>query len=66
MSEGVYGLRYIADTTSPLYWLLEIALGFALVGAVAWIPLRSLRPVALSVVTALAVAARVHYLYPLH
>lgn len=57
IGEGIYGLRYIADTTYPPYWWLEIAFGVALLCAVAVIRLRSLRLIALSLVAALTVAA---------
>jgi Family of unknown function (DUF6518) len=40
VGEGVYGLRYIADTTYPRYWWGEIVVGLALLG---WVALRRLR-----------------------
>lgn len=33
LGEGVYGLQFIADTTSPVYWVLEIVLAFAFMAA---------------------------------
>ncbi|OUE30166.1 hypothetical protein BFL35_11580 [Clavibacter michiganensis] len=35
VAEGVYGLTVVADTTSPVYWTLEIVLGVAFVAAAA-------------------------------
>jgi hypothetical protein len=32
VGEGVYGLLYIADTTSPVYWSCSIAVGAAFLG----------------------------------
>ncbi len=36
VGEGVYGLAFIADTTVPLYWWGEVAVGGLLLIAVAW------------------------------
>jgi hypothetical protein len=33
VAEGVWGLRTVSDTTSPVYWTLEIVLGIAFVVA---------------------------------
>ena len=40
IGEGVYGLRYIADTTYPPYWWVEIVAGAALLG---WVLVRRVR-----------------------
>ncbi len=56
IGEGVYGLRYIADTTYPPYWWTEVAIGVVLLCAVAVHRLRHPRYVGLSVVTAVTVA----------
>ena len=57
VGEGVYGLAYIADTTYPPYWWGQIAVGVALLGAIAVGRLRSPPLVALSVAVGLVVAA---------
>ena len=50
IGEGVYGLTYIADTTYPPYWWVEIAVGVALLS---WVVVRRVRG-AWPAVTALA------------
>lgn len=45
VGEGVYGLTVVGDTTSPVYWWVVIALGAALVAAVA-VRIRALTPAA--------------------
>ena len=50
IGEGVYGLTYIADTTYPPYWWVEIAVGAALLS---WVVVRRVRG-AWPAVTALA------------
>ncbi len=50
IGEGVYGLTYIADTTYPPYWWVEIAVGVAVLG---WVLVRRVRGT-WAVVTALA------------
>ncbi len=57
VGEGVYGLAYIADTTYPPYWWGQIAVGVALLCAIAVGRLRSPPLVALSVAVGLVVAA---------
>ncbi len=57
VGEGVYGLRYIADSTYPPYWWGQIVVGVALLGWVAARRFRRLVPLALSAVVALGVAA---------
>lgn len=56
IGEGVYGLRYIPDTTYPPYWWGQIAVGVLLLGVVAAGRLRrpqaALLALALAVVTA--------------
>lgn len=56
IGEGVYGLRYVADTTYPPFWWGELALGVTLlvVGAVRW--LDSLAAAAVAALTSLLVA----------
>ena len=41
--EGAYGLTVIADTTSPVFWWAMIAVGSALLVAVAALRLRDIR-----------------------
>ena len=57
VGEGVYGLAYIADTTYPPYWWGQIAVGVALLCAIAVGRLRRWPLVALSVAVGLVVAA---------
>ena len=57
VGEGIYGLAYIADTTYPPYWWGQIAVGVALLCAIAVGRLRSPPLVALSVAVGLVVAA---------
>ncbi|RIJ51902.1 hypothetical protein DZG00_07110 [Clavibacter lycopersici] len=33
VAEGIYGLAFISDTTSPAYWTLEVALGIGFLAA---------------------------------
>lgn len=33
IGEGIYGLTVVAETTSPVYWIIEIVLGIALLAA---------------------------------
>ncbi|WP_159617517.1 DUF6518 family protein [Arthrobacter zhaoguopingii] len=49
IGEGIYGLTVVAETTSPVYWIISIASGVAFVAAVSFIRLRSPAPTALSV-----------------
>jgi hypothetical protein len=63
IGEGVYGLRYIADTTYRPFWWGEIVLGVALLGVLGGIRLRSARRVALSLCVALAVSAAFVVIY---
>jgi hypothetical protein len=57
LGEGVYGLRYIAETTSPLYWWGQIVCGAGLVGWVAARRLRRPGPIAVAALVCVAVAA---------
>ena len=57
IGEGVYGLRYIADTTYPPYWWGEIIVGLILLGSVAATRLRTGRSTAIAVACSLGVAA---------
>lgn len=57
VGEGIYGLLYIADTTSPPYWWGQIVVGMGMVG---WVAVRRLRrpgPAAVAVLVCVAVAA---------
>ncbi|ROQ39502.1 hypothetical protein EDF46_1134 [Frondihabitans sp. PhB188] len=36
MAEGAYGLLFISDTTSPVYWTLDIVAGAAFLAAALW------------------------------
>ncbi len=56
VADGIYGLTVVADSTSPVYWTLCVALGGALVGAAA-IRLRTRRAVVATLVTAIAATA---------
>lgn len=56
VGEGVYGLTVVADTTSPVYWWIAIALGAALVTAVA-VRIRSVGAAVSMVVVTAGVAA---------
>ena len=55
IGEGIYGLVVIADTTSPPYWIGEIAVGVAVLCAVA-VRLRRPASIGLAVLTAGVVA----------
>ena len=57
IGEGIYGLTVVADTTSPVYWWIVIALGAALLVALA-VRLRDIRPtvVLISVAALFAIA----------
>ena len=57
IGEGVYGLSYIADTTSSPYWWGEMAIGVVLLGYVAARRLRELKLTAAAVACSLVVAA---------
>ena len=54
VADGIYGLTVVGDTTSPVYWVLCLALGVVLVAVVA-VRLRS--RVALTTLAGTAVAA---------
>ena len=56
VADGIYGLTVVADSTSPVYWTLCVALGVTLVGAAA-IRLRTRRAVVATLVTAIAATA---------
>lgn len=63
VGEGVYGLRYVAETTSPPYWWGELVVGvLALVVLSAW-RLRHWRTVRIATVVAAAVAVAFVLLY---
>ena len=56
IGEGVYGLTYIADTTYPPYWWVEIAVGVALLG---WVLVRRVQgtwPLVTALASSLVVA----------
>ncbi len=36
MGEGIYALRNIVDTTSPVYWTVEIVAGTVMVAVALW------------------------------
>jgi hypothetical protein len=57
VGEGIYGLAYVADTTYPPYWWGEIAVGLALLCAIAALRLRRPRPIVLAAASSAAVAA---------
>ncbi|MDA0566700.1 DUF6518 family protein [Streptomonospora sp. S1-112] len=61
IGEGVYGLTYIADTTSPVYWIAVAAAGTALLAAMTATRLRGAG--ALPIATALAATAAVAGLF---
>ena len=60
IGEGIYGLRVVADTTYPPYWMTELVLGVALIVVVAiWVR----RPALIAVsVGASAIVGLVFYL----
>ena len=53
IGEGVYGLLYVSDTTSPVYWTLELIAGALLVVLLAVFRVRSVLWGVISVVLAL-------------
>lgn len=57
LGEGVWALARISDTTSPVYWSVEIALSVGFVTAAIWRRHLALRPSAAVVVAYLAGAA---------
>jgi len=57
IGEGIYGLTLIADSTSPVYWCLQIAGGVAFVTIVAVRMLRSREYIALAAALTLTGAA---------
>ncbi len=57
VGEGVYGLAYIADTTSPPYWWGQIGVGLTLLGVVVVRRLRRPAAAGLALVVAAATAA---------
>jgi hypothetical protein len=57
IGEGIYGLTVVADTTSPVYWCLQIAGGVAFVAIVAVRMLRSREYIVLAGALTLAGAA---------
>ncbi|MER7082987.1 hypothetical protein SAMN02982929_01997 [Saccharopolyspora kobensis] len=63
IGEGVYGLRYIADTTPPSYWWGQIAVGLLLLAAVSAWRLRPWRTTALGALTTASVAVAFVFLY---
>lgn len=63
IGEGVYGLRFIADTTYPPFWWAEVVAGIALLGAVAVARLREALPVVVALGWATVVAAGFVALY---
>ena len=61
--EGVYGLLYVSDTTSPVYWTIELIAGVVLVVALAVLKVRSVLWGVISVVLAGIGAALFLYLF---
>lgn len=57
IGEGIYGLRYISDTTYPPYWSGQVTAGALLLGAVAARRLRRPKAAVLSVAVATVTAA---------
>jgi len=57
VGEGVYGLSFIADTTSPPYWWAEIVIGVAVFGALSVSCRLRLRWVAVAALVAAAVGS---------
>ena len=56
VGEGVYGLRYVADTTYPPFWAAEIGVGLIRLGAAVATRARSPRAVAVAAATTAVVA----------
>ncbi|RKT88811.1 hypothetical protein SAMN05421805_107228 [Saccharopolyspora antimicrobica] len=63
IGEGVYGLLYIADTTSPSYWWGQIVVGLVLLAAVSARRLRPWRTAVLGALTTAGVAVAFVFLY---
>ena len=63
MGEGVYGLIYVSDTTSPVYWTIELIVGALFVLALAVVTVRSVLWGIISVVLAVIGAALFLYLF---
>ncbi len=63
IGEGVYGLRYISDTTYPPYWWGQIAAGLILLIVIAGMRFPRPAPVALSVAVAIATSIAFVVLY---
>ena len=62
VGEGVYGLTFVSDTTSPPYWWGSILAGLVLLGLVASTRLSQARPIGLALgFTALVAGAFVVY-----
>jgi hypothetical protein len=57
VGEGIYGLRYVADTTYPPFWIGEILVGIALFSVIAATRLREWRWILLMLGAASAVSA---------
>jgi len=63
IGEGVYGLTYVSDTTSPVFWTIELIAGVALVLGLAVLKVRSVLWGIVCVVLALVGAALFLYLF---
>jgi len=63
IGEGVYGLIYVSDTTSPVFWTIELIAGVALVLSLAVLKVRSVLWGIVCVVLALVGAALFLYLF---
>ncbi len=62
VGEGAYGLTVIADTTSPVYWTLQVIVGLGIV-AVAGISLRRADSIGLCAIVTAAVAVAFYIAY---
>lgn len=60
VGEGLYGLTVIGDTTSPVFWAIELGAGLALLAVTAALRLRTIAGVAV-LVAASAVGAAMFY-----
>ncbi|APU17569.1 DUF6518 family protein [Actinoalloteichus fjordicus] len=63
IGEGVYGLTQVAETTSPVYWIVITVAGAALLAGMTFRRLRELRALAVAVVGTAVVAAAFNVAY---
>jgi hypothetical protein len=63
IGEGIYGLRYISDTTYPPYWRGEIIVGALTLALTVGVRLRSTTTAALALVTTAITAVAFVFLY---